>query len=464
MFKFHLSNHPALIVSILSLFIFFLSDKNLNAQVENIVVETYYVSDDDDATDTTGGYLAPGSVTYRVYVDLVKGSKIRSIYGETVHPLIFESTENFFNNKSDGQTFGKEFSKTRLQENTVALDSWITLGQLSKVVSSKAGFGVLKENDSDGSFIGGSNNDGGSAAISSGLLKNNSAIAGKPITESDGIVITNKNLPDSWKDFGFRNVALNIDSTIFGSVVTSKSFYGTNCYLSNSGTCGIDSTLNHVLVAQLTTKGKLSFELNLEVEQNKTNGNGTEIIKYVARNNNIQNGEVFLPMLIYPPKCGCQNPDYLEYRNSFVCNVADSCKTLIRLGCMDPMACNYDQSANKNLSQLCCYIGDCGDRDISLVCPYLSVQEIEEDQHIRIFPNPADQFLNISYKSKPGEKNKVEIIDALGKMIYSENYIIDGSSIENIPLSGMAEGIYSIRITGSQKTVSGRFLKVATTK
>src|SRR4051812_13405140 len=97
---------------------------NVFSQVENVFVETYYISDSNDATDTTGGYLEPGTKTYRIYVDLAAGSKLLKIYGDANHALKFSSTENFFNNKADGQSFGKDFSKSRLQENTVALDSW----------------------------------------------------------------------------------------------------------------------------------------------------------------------------------------------------------------------------------------------------------------------------------------------------------------------------------------------------
>src|SRR3954471_93608 len=83
------------------------------AQIENVIVETYYVSDSNDATDTTGGYLEPGSTTYRIYVDLAPGNKIRKIYGDANHALKISSTESFFNNKADGQSFGKDFSKNR---------------------------------------------------------------------------------------------------------------------------------------------------------------------------------------------------------------------------------------------------------------------------------------------------------------------------------------------------------------
>lgn len=47
------------------------------AQIEKVTVERYYVSDANDATDTFGGYLEPGSVTYRVYIDLLPGCVLK---------------------------------------------------------------------------------------------------------------------------------------------------------------------------------------------------------------------------------------------------------------------------------------------------------------------------------------------------------------------------------------------------
>ena len=84
----------------------------LNAQVENIIVEKYYVSDQFDSTDVTGGKLDSGSVTYRIYVDLPKGQKLTQMYGDDAHPFTIKSTDNVFNNTSDGQSFGFNFKSS----------------------------------------------------------------------------------------------------------------------------------------------------------------------------------------------------------------------------------------------------------------------------------------------------------------------------------------------------------------
>ena len=98
-------------------------------------MEKYYISDSIDETDTTGSVLPAGSKTYRIYIDLMPGSKIKKIYGDVNHALKISSTATFFNNSVDGQSFAKDFSKNRYLENTVALDTWLTLGQTTKVAA-----------------------------------------------------------------------------------------------------------------------------------------------------------------------------------------------------------------------------------------------------------------------------------------------------------------------------------------
>ena len=55
--------------------------------IDAVLVETYYVSDANDATDVIGGGLQAGSRTYRVFVDLCDGCSVRAIYGDANHAL-----------------------------------------------------------------------------------------------------------------------------------------------------------------------------------------------------------------------------------------------------------------------------------------------------------------------------------------------------------------------------------------
>ena len=157
------------------------------SQLEKIIVEKYYVTDSDDVTDTTGGKIELGAVTYRIYVDMKKGSKLKSIFGDVNHKIRFSSTSNFYNNKIDGQTFANEFVKVNYKSGVLPLDSWLTIGQTTKKSITKTYFGTPKSLDNDGSFIGGTNNDGGSKVIASGLLKNKNTEFGIPLTDADGM-------------------------------------------------------------------------------------------------------------------------------------------------------------------------------------------------------------------------------------------------------------------------------------
>ncbi len=426
-----------------------LSSKATHAQLEKVIVETYYISDYNDASDTTGGGIDTGSKTFRIYIDLVPGSQLAKIYGNADHAFIINSTATFFNNKADGQSFGKDFPKNRLSENTVALDTWLTLGQTTRNAS-KTYFGVLKANDNDGSFIGGVNNDGGSSLIAAGLLANVDPLAGTPLTTSDGMDTMNVQ-PGNWADFGIVNNG--IDSTIFGSVITGSQFISHNASLQNSGVSGVLPDSNQVLVAQLTTKGDISFELNIEVID--TNG---AIIKYVANDSIMQSDETYSRYLKYPYEqiCGCPNPDYLEYRADRDCDNMDSCKTIIVFGCTDPLACNFDSDANFNLPELCCYPGKCNDRDISIVCPSITAGNRE----FTIYPNPAQNHLTLNIKNDVTVDCAFAIYDSYGNKVIENNIgTVEGTKVKQIDISSLENGLHLIRLFINDSSVSKIFLK-----
>ena len=427
-----------------------------NAQLENIIVELYYVSDATDATDTLGGGLPIGSKTYRIYADLTPNSKIKRLYGDANHPIIIRSTENFFNNKVDGKSFGFEFPRTRLDENTVALDTWLTLGQVTTNSTRQAG--LLKVNDTNGSFIAGIGvNDGGSAEIADGLLNNNDPLAGIPLSEADGNDTLDV-LPTAAGSIGITNIIDQTDSTIFGSIIPGNTFESRNASVFNSGTKGIDTTINHVLLAQLTTLGEIYFELNLEIEIETPNGN--QIIKYVARDSVLAEDELLSSALVYPPQCGCQDPDYLEYSPTYACGSPDSCQTLIVFGCLDPIACNYDPSANFNIIDLCCYIGDCNDFDISVVCPELSINDLDNTKNaIQSFPNPGKNSVSITGNFTPFSLYNVSIWNSVGANVLNQSNVSTSAGgtilLNNLNLE---PGIYFISVENNKLRQFGKWV------
>jgi hypothetical protein len=430
---------------------FVLISLNSIAQIKGLVVETYYISDANDATDTTSGrFVDAGSKTYRVYLELDSGSKIKSVYGDANHAMIIRSSERFYNN-IDRPTayFGYLINKSWFNSNpTLALDSWLTIGSGLKTYGS-----VLKSDDTDGSFIGGTNNGGGSSSIPGGLLVNNDPAAGIPVTSQDGVVADTA-VYGPWFDNGFKDINGD-DSTAFGSLVEDSIFFSNNCLLQqNSGVDGVLLNINKVLIGQFTTKGDLRFELNAEVIL----ADGS-ILKYVANDSILLSDERVSPFLKYPLACGCQDPDYLEYNAAYSCTNNDSCKTLIKFGCMDSLACNFDPEANFSISTLCCYPGYCNDNDISLVCPEVNNGRIGNFD-FEIFPNPAEMAINFKLMDSNNESTIISIYDAFGNKLWERvaGVIIKESTI-NKSIIELTPGLYLARVIKGDKSYSKLFMK-----
>jgi hypothetical protein len=221
---------------------------------------------------------------------------------------------------------------------------------------------------------------------------------------------------------------------------------------------GADSVVNHVLVAQITTKGELSFELNLEVEIQTITGPQT--VKLVARDSVLNEGEEISAFLSYPQTCGCMDSDYLEFSPSYACNIQDSCKTLLVLGCMDPMACNFDGNANFNIQEMCCYVGLCNDLDMSVLCPELKIEElILSENSLQVYPNPTQSSVTVKGNFIKGEKYQLEIFDFAGKRIKSVSYTNLNTGSTPIDFSGLPDGIYNLRFVSSQNVQTGRVIK-----
>jgi hypothetical protein len=429
---------------------------NASAQLEKVIVEKYYVSDANDFTDTSGGIVSMGSTTYRIYIDLAPGSILKKIYGDLNHPFEITSTEVFFNNILDGKSFAKDITKVSLEENTVALDSWLTLGQVVKKQGAKTYYGVIKNQDDDGSFIGGINNDGGSALISTGLLVNNDPSCGIPLTSSDGID-TMTVTPLTWFDAGVVDFTSGNDSTIFGSLVPKKEFISTGFELRNSGVTGVNLDSNQIIIAQLTTQGDLSFKINLELEE-LVNGVPT-LVKYVAKDTLLVAGEIFNPFLSYPQSCGCDDPDFLEYNSSFVCYLEGSCQTPIKIGCMDSMACNYDPAVNINVEELCCYPGFCADRNIEEVCPSL----MGNDFDLNLYPNPTSGDITMNLISGNACNWNYEVYNTYGSVKLSGSFTTTESELNIVlplDLSNIDLGMYRLKVSNGDLSKHKLFIKL----
>ncbi len=235
----------------------------LSAQngLESIIVEKYYISNEaDKALDGDGGELPLNSVTYRVYVDMLPGYIFQAAFGEPGHELRISTSTSFFNNEDRGNRF-PTYTRNQAQNNTVMLDSWLSVGGALKDYA-----GVLKAKDDGENTI----------ENADGILQNEDPLAGIPLKEQDGAVL----LPtEPVTVVGFFDADLTVfDDANNGPVPTI--FSSTDgAWSSLNGSMGPDSLENIVLIGQFTTDGVFEFELNIQIRNEQTLG----VEQYVSR-------------------------------------------------------------------------------------------------------------------------------------------------------------------------------------
>jgi hypothetical protein len=231
--------------------------------LEGIKLEKYYVSTKkDNGKKHLSGELPVGSTTYRMYVDLAPGYRFIAAFGSPGHPLEIRSTQNIYNHVENGATYPIRIPERTYKKNIVALDSWVTVGPAGENY-----LGVLKEADTLKDF-------GTVVPFERGFLESDKNEMGYPLRERDGF-LRSEHIPDI--------TLYNIDSNlrVLGMETIGKTFRIENGAWASmgKGVCGVDSLgSNTVLIAQITTKGELSYELNFLI--------GTpdgKTIKYVAK-------------------------------------------------------------------------------------------------------------------------------------------------------------------------------------
>ncbi|MGZ4042937.1 MAG: T9SS type A sorting domain-containing protein [Bacteroidia bacterium] len=209
--------------------------------LEKIIVEPYYVSNAADAAGSVGA-LPVGSVTYRVFVDMLPGYKFEALYGVAGHPLNINTTTTFFNNEDYGATT-PSFTKAHAAGNSVMLDSWFSVG-----AACNGQMGILKTED-----------DGVATVVNTdGILQATNPIAGIPLTTQDGFIAGSPN--------SVTFVGLTTELDVFDALSgVGSSFTTTNGSVASlTGSMGPTAT-NRVLVGQFTTNGIFHFELNVQL-------------------------------------------------------------------------------------------------------------------------------------------------------------------------------------------------------
>ena len=90
-------------------------------------------------------------------------------------------------------------------------------------------------------------------------------------------------------------------------------------------------------------------------------------------------------------------------------------------------------------------------------CLTTGIKEQNIDAEFSLSPNPTNSLLNISCSLKTNDKVKVEIVDALGKLLVSEDH--KAFKQTSIDVSHLTSGIYFVKLNWGEKIITKKFIK-----
>lgn len=433
--------------------------------LDSLIIETYYISDvNDTSVNVDGGTLPIGSVTYRIYADMQPGYRFQALYGVPTHTLSISTTTTFFNNIDRGAT-SPTYTKTQARDHTVMLDSWFSVG-----AACTGNFGVLKSEDDGVSTV--VNNDG--------VLTNSVSAIGIPLTQEDGLIAGS---PETVTFVGLSN---ELDVFGDGSIVGNLFMTDNGSIASLNGSRGADTTVNKVLIAQITTDGQMCYEFNIQIRSS------TGVVEnYVAKNpvaaeiqlpslmgcvggtvpnilpsvsiTSPTNGSVFLTGATVPVTATATDADGTVDSVEFYVNT-----TKIGSDLSSPYQVNWMCSTG-SYSLTAIATDNAGGKDTSAIVTVTvnSGVNINEESAsnaiINVYPNPAkDQFTLEVTTAKPSIISYT-IYNVNGTAISFQKHgdpgTINGTYRENIDISSLANGQYIVVVSVDWESSVKKFIK-----
>jgi hypothetical protein len=265
--------HPMLTLSgsFISKFIVLASLMLININIlfsqglEDIITETYYITDLNDAKGAGSNHIPAGWVTYRVYVDMKPGYVLQSVYGSPGHELKLSTSTAFYNHPLYGNYIPNLVMDPVISGGALMLDSWIGVGAATQQT-----YGVLKEEDDTLKTV---------VNVSKPqMLQGEHMLAGVPLKKKDGLFKPLEGLPPRVTQIGIDSLLVALDKVKApeSGYVFSTENGGWGCL---GGAAGPFPETNRVLIGQFTTNGDFYFEFNIQIGSAE---HGVE--QYVARN------------------------------------------------------------------------------------------------------------------------------------------------------------------------------------
>ena len=89
---------------------------------------------------------------------------------------------------------------------------------------------------------------------------------------------------------------------------------------------------------------------------------------------------------------------------------------------------------------------------------FLSVSEAQLDQNVKLFPNPANESINLQIRGNV-VLNNINIYDLSGKLLLRKSYSRNNQSYFNLDISTLSTGVYLLELKTETATVVKRLMK-----
>ena len=86
-------------------------------------------------------------------------------------------------------------------------------------------------------------------------------------------------------------------------------------------------------------------------------------------------------------------------------------------------------------------------------------KELTNNYNLSVFPNPADETVNVTFDTKLERAQLIEIFNASGRLIYNKN-LIDNYGDISIDISHFSSGLYLCKLTTLKGIAVKKFIKL----
>lgn len=97
--------------------------------------------------------------------------------------------------------------------------------------------------------------------------------------------------------------------------------------------------------------------------------------------------------------------------------------------------------------------------NINVAREALSTEELGNDIGLSIYPNPANNIMNVSFNVEEANKINMEVVDVAGRMVYNTNVNnTNGNITEQVDVTNFQSGIYLLNLTVDGQRVTKKFI------